>query len=61
MRDLFAAGQQPENWRVLDATETRLDEHGMEIDFTLIEHGTDRVWRRRVLVAAGRLVAIKPA
>jgi hypothetical protein len=60
MRDLFAAGQQPDHWRVLDATETRLDEHGMEIDFTLIEHATERVWRRRVLVDCGRLIAIKP-
>ena len=60
MRDLLAAGQQPNNWRVLDATETRLDENGMEIDFTLIEQGTARIWRRRVLLAAGRLIAIRP-
>jgi hypothetical protein len=61
MRDLYAAGHQPERWRVLDGTETRLDEDGMEIEFTLIQHGTDLVWRRRVLVCAGKLVAIQLA
>lgn len=59
MRDLFANGETPEMWRVLDATETRLDEHGMEIEFTLIRHGTDLVWRRSVLVDGGRLVKIE--
>ena len=59
MRDLFTSGEMPEMWRVLDATETRLDEHGMEVEFTLVRHGTDMVWRRSVLVAGGRLVRIK--
>ncbi len=58
MRDIFTAGDAPETWRVLDATETRLDEHGMEVEFTLIRNGTDMVWRRRVLMNAGRLVRI---
>jgi hypothetical protein len=59
MHDLHAIDEVPEMWRVLDATETRLDEHGMEIEFTLVRHGTDLVWRRSVLVSGGRLVRIK--
>ncbi len=59
MRALFEAGETPEMWRVIDASETRLDENGMEIEFTLIRHGTDLVWRRRVLITAGRLVQIE--
>ena len=58
MHDLFVSGETPEKWRVLDASETRLDEFGMEVEFTLVRHGTDLVWRRRVLVDAGRLVRI---
>ena len=59
MHDLFISGETPEKWRILDATETRLDEHGMEVEFTMVRHGTDLVWRRRVLVDAGRLVKIE--
>lgn len=59
MRSLFTSGETPEMWRILDATETRLDEHGMEIEFTMIRHGTDLVWRRSVLINAGRLVLIE--
>lgn len=59
MHDLFVSGETPEKWRVLDASETRLDEFGMEVEFTLVLHGTDLVWRRRVLVEAGRLVWIE--
>jgi hypothetical protein len=59
MRDLHTIGEVPEKWRVLDATETRLDEHGMEIEFTLVRKGTDLVWRRSVLISGGRLVRIK--
>ena len=59
MRDLFASGESPERWRIIDATETRLDEHGMEVEFTMVRGGTDLVWRRRVLVDAGRLVSIR--
>lgn len=58
MRNLFAMGEMPEQWRVLDATETRLDEHGMEIEFTIVRQGVDVVWRQRVLVSAGKLLAI---
>lgn len=60
MRDLFQQGQQPEQWRCLDAHETRLDEDGCEVEFTLIQHGTDLVWRRRVLVACGQVLRVFP-
>lgn len=59
MRHLFTAGEQPECWRVLDAAETRLDEYGMEVEFTLVQRGTNLVWRRRVLISAGQLVAVQ--
>jgi|GEM_PF-3424041 len=58
MRDLYQRGQTPEQWRVLDASETRLDENGQEVEFTLVQHGTDLVWRSRVLVSRGVLVRI---
>lgn len=58
MRDLYQRGQAPEQWRVLDASETRLDEDGQEIEFTLVQHVTDLVWRCRVLVSHGVLVRI---
>ena len=58
MRDLYHRGQAPEQWRVLDASETRLDEDGQEVEFTLVQHVTDLVWRCRVLVSRGVLVRI---
>lgn len=61
MHDLFSCGEQPESWRVLDASETRLDEEGQEIEFTLVKHQTDVVWRRRILAAHGRVVRVTTA
>ncbi len=58
MRMLFDQGHQPEDWRVLDASEVRLDEDGQEIEFTLLQHGTDLVWRCRVLACHGAAVRI---
>ena len=59
MRDLFTRGEQPERWRLLDADEVRLDEDGQEVEFTLVQHGTeDMVWRRRVLATHGKVVRI---
>jgi len=58
MRTLFESGETPEMWRVLDASETRLDEYGMEVEFTLVRHGTDLVWRRAVLIKNGRLMKV---
>jgi hypothetical protein len=43
---------------VLDAAEVRLDEDGMEVEFTFVQHGTDLVWHRSVLVCARQLVRI---
>ena len=37
MRNLYHSGQQPERWRMLDAAEVRLDEDGMEVEFTLVQ------------------------
>ncbi len=58
MRMLFTQGHKPEDWRVLDASEASLDEDGQEVDFTLLQHGTDVVWRCRVLVSHGTAVRI---
>ncbi len=58
MRDLFQRGEQPEQWQVIAADESRLDEDGMDIDFTLLRTGTDEVHRRRVVVRQAKLVAI---
>jgi hypothetical protein len=58
MRDLFAAGVQPEKWMVIAGEELRLDEDGMDIEFTLIEVATNRVRRSRVDVQHGKLVRI---
>ncbi len=59
MRDLFQRGEQPEQWQVIAADESRLDEDGMDIDFTLLRTGTDAVQRRRVVVQRGKLVGIQ--
>ncbi len=58
MRDLFARGLVPEHWQVVAADEVRLDETGMDVEFTLLEVGTERLWRRRVDVQHGKLVGI---
>ena len=58
MRDLFARGEAPEDWQVLSADEVRIDEDGMEVEFTLLKTGTDLLWRRRVDVQLGQLRAI---
>jgi hypothetical protein len=59
MRDLFAHGMQPEKWQVIAAEEVRLDESGMDIEFTMAEHGSDRVMRSRVDVQHGKLLRIR--
>jgi hypothetical protein len=58
MRDLFACGIQPEKWMVIAGEELRLDEDGMDIEFTLIEVATNQVRRSRVDVQHGKLVRI---
>ena len=59
MRDLFQRGEQPEQWQVIAADESRLDDDGMDVDFTLLRTGTDAVHRRRVVVRQAKLVAIQ--
>ena len=58
MRDLFSRGLEPEEWQVIAADEVRLDEDGMDVEFSLLRVGTNQVWRRRVDVRHGKLVAI---
>lgn len=58
MKDLYERGMVPEQWKVLAADEVRLDEGGMDIEFTLVEHQGDTVRRVRVDVQEGRLLRI---
>jgi hypothetical protein len=58
MRDLYDQGMVPEQWQVVTADEVRLDENGMDIEFTLLEPAVNRLWRRRVCVEGGKLVRI---
>jgi hypothetical protein len=58
MRDLYKQGMVPEQWKVIAADEVRLDENGMDVEFTLHEPKVNRVWRRRVEVQHGKLLRI---
>jgi len=59
MRDLWSRGLSPEDFQVIAADEVRLDEDGMDVEFTLLRTGTDLVSRRRVDVRHGRLLNIR--
>lgn len=59
MRDLWDRGMSPEAFQVIAADEVRLDEDGMDVEFTLLRVGTDSLWRRRVDVRHGRLLSIR--
>lgn len=59
MRDLFQRKLSPEEWQVIAADEVRLDEFGMDVEFSLLRNGTNHVWRRRIDVRHGRLIAIR--
>ena len=59
LAELVNTGHAPERWRVLDATETKLRDHHLAVDFTLVSRVGDQVWRRRVVLNAGRLVRIE--
>ncbi|MBA3709987.1 MAG: hypothetical protein H0W83_14345 [Planctomycetes bacterium] len=59
MRDFFAHGIEPERLQVVAADEVRLDENGMDVEFTLMEVGTEHMRRCRVDVNHGRLVQIQ--
>jgi hypothetical protein len=58
MRDLFKRGETPEEWQVIAADEVRLDDGGMDIEFTLLKSAQNAVVRRRVDVEQGRLLRI---
>jgi hypothetical protein len=59
MRDLWTRGMTPEDFQIIAADEVRLDEDGMDVEFTLLRNGTDTVFRRRVDVRHGRLIGIR--
>lgn len=59
MRDLWDRGMSPEAFQVIAADEVRLDEDGMDVEFTLLRVGTDSLWRRRIDVRHGRLLSIR--
>jgi hypothetical protein len=59
MRDLWTRGMSPEDFQIIAADEVRLDEDGMDVEFTLLRIGTDAVFRRRVDVRHGRMVGIR--
>jgi len=59
MRDLWNRGMTPEAFQIIAADEVRLDEDGMDVEFTLLCSGTDKVFRRRVDVRHGRLLGIQ--
>lgn len=57
---LAILGEDPAQWAVLEAVESRLDEYGMEVRFNLIRRGaTRRLLFRWVTVEAGQLVGIR--
>lgn len=59
MRDLYHRGLVPEDFQIIAADEVRLDEDGMDVEFTLLRRGTDLVQRRRVDVRHGRLISVR--
>ncbi len=59
MRDLYQRGLAPEDFQVIAADEVRLDEDGMDVEFTMLRRGTDAVQRRRVDVRHGRMISIR--
>ena len=59
MRDLWDRGMSPEAFQVIAADEVRLDEDGMDVEFTMLRVDTDSLWRRRVDVRHGRLLSIR--
>ncbi len=59
MRDLYHRGLVPEDFQIIAADEVRLDEDGMDVEFTLLRRGTDLVLRRRVDVRHGRLISVR--
>jgi hypothetical protein len=58
MRELFIQGDAPDHWQVIAGDEVRLDEGGMDVEFTMLHISTNQVSRRRVNVQQGKLVSI---
>ena len=56
---LIAQGENPDDWQTIHAAEVRLDEQGMEVAFWMRRQGTTSVLRHVVLVAEGRLIAVR--
>lgn len=57
---LVSQGEDLSQWRILHAEESRLDERGMEVCFTLARrYPAQGVICRRILIASGELVAIQ--
>jgi hypothetical protein len=46
-------------FKIIAADEVRLDEDGMDVEFTLMETQSERLFRRRVDVRHGRLVTVR--
>jgi hypothetical protein len=59
MRDLWAHGHSPEEFQIIAGDEVRLDEDGMDVEFTFVHKPTDQVFRRRVDIRHGRLLGIR--
>jgi hypothetical protein len=55
MRDLFNRGQVPEQWQIVAAEETRLDETNWDVEFTIMDTKTNAVVRRVIEVQGGKL------
>ncbi len=58
MRHLYERGLVPEEWQIAAADEVRLDETGMEIEFTIVQPKQSLMRRIRVHVSEGKLVRI---
>lgn len=57
---LVAAGEDPKQWHIMEAAETRLDEEGMEVRFTLIRrYPAQQMMCRWVLIGGGKTISIR--
>ena len=59
MRELYSLCIPPEEWQAIAAEEVRLDEDGLDVEFTLINNKDNHVRRRRVEVRQGALMRIR--
>ncbi len=61
VRDMNQRGINPADWEIVSGEEVRLDEQGMDVEFTMMRRGSDTIWRRRVNIQGGRLISITGA